>query len=246
MWLSGLKHTEGIKEKPEEWQHKRGHTGQGGAARSENWEQGDANPWAVSESVSALKWVVSRMWGLNTGKWAVQTGYCIEGASKGRWTQRGGGRRRRGSYHNKTVLVPPQSQEQLQPWRSSWQWLSQELNLLPTELPAGRSCSFSSPLCQINADYTTLPLLLTATLQCCCSSWQTVFGWALPPAHAVLFNGYWGRTGLVVKIHPDCIGLHAVTPVLCGFVYQWEVPKGNLIKLLYLSGCIHGNWIFSN
>lgn len=137
-----------------------------------------------------------------------------------------------------------QSQHQPQPWRSSWQWLSQELNLLPTELPAGKSCSYSSSLCQINADSTTLPLLLTDTLQCCCSWWQRVFAWALPPAHALLFNGYWGRTGLVLKIYPPCIALNAGTAVLCGIVCQCEVPKGNLIKQLYLSGCICGNWIF--
>lgn len=111
---------------------------------------------------------------------------CTEWASKARWTQRRGGRRRRGTCHNKAVLVPSWPQGQLQPWTSSWQWLSQELKLLPTELPAGKSCSFSSPLCQINADYTTLPLLLTDTSQCCCSLWQSAWlGSASCPCCAV-------------------------------------------------------------
>jgi len=46
-------------------------------------------------------------------------------------------------------------------------------------------------------------------------------------------------TGFVVEVYTDCVGLNAVTPVLYAIVYQWEVPKGNLIKYLYLSGCIH-------
>lgn len=59
--------------------------------------------------------------------------------------------------------------------RSSWQWLSQKLNLLPIEFRADSSRSFSSPLCQINADYTTLTLLLTDTLQWRCSLWKSIW-----------------------------------------------------------------------
>lgn len=46
-------------------------------------------------------------------------------------------------------------------------------------------------------------------------------------------------TGFVVKVYTDYIGLNAVTPVLYAIVYQWEIPKGNLIKYLYLFGYIH-------
>lgn len=59
---------------------------------------------------------------------------------------------------------------------------------------------------------------------------------------AMLFNGYRGRQGeqvFVVKVHTDYIGFNAVTPVLNTIVYQWEILKGNWIKYLYLSGCIH-------
>lgn len=45
-------------------------------------------------------------------------------------------------------------------------------------------------------------------------------------------------TGFVVKVYADYIGLNAVTPVLYAIVYQWEIPEGNLIKYLYLSGYI--------
>lgn len=43
----------------------------------------------------------------------------------------------------------------------------------------------------------------------------------------------------MVKVYTDYIDLNAVTPVLYAALYQWEIPKGNLIKYLYLSGYIH-------
>lgn len=46
-------------------------------------------------------------------------------------------------------------------------------------------------------------------------------------------------TGLVEEVYTDYIGLNAVTLVLYAVVYQWEIPKGNWIKYLYLSGWLH-------
>lgn len=88
--------------------------------------------------------------------------------------------------------------------------------MLPTELRAGKSCSFSSPLCQINADYTTLPLLLTDTLQLCCSLWKSEFGWFA--VHLALREA--GEQVLfVVKVYTGCISLNEVSPILYAAVY---------------------------
>lgn len=42
-------------------------------------------------------------------------------------------------------------------------------------------------------------------------------------------------TGFVVKVCADDISLNAVTPVSHAIVYQWDIPKGSLIKYLYLA-----------
>lgn len=151
------------------------------------------------------------MWGLNPWKWAVQTGHCIEWASKARWTQRGGGRRRRGSYHNKAVLEHPSHRTSFSlgdPVDSdcprSWICFPQSSQLArAAHFPAhsAKSMQITQPcLFSLQTHYNAAVLYGTECLA----------GLCLLPMLSCLM----GIKGEQVW----CIGLNAVTPVLCGFV----------------------------